>query len=206
MIKNPIHENFPLYKIIPGAFFGILSAVVGVIGDILAYSLFPGYAMSKNMISELGIGPGAIFFNVGVFFSGLLAIPYVIYLGSNLLSHNQTHKTHLQVAIAGSIISSLALSFIGVFPADPNNYTIFLIHGITATICYTGAIVYLVIFGTHILKDNRFLNFFAYLAFTTAFLFGIVISSWIPLIQWIANIFIITWTVTTSLYMLYHKI
>ena len=35
--------------------FGLVSVLIGVSGDIISALLFPGYDMSKNMISELPI-------------------------------------------------------------------------------------------------------------------------------------------------------
>ncbi|MFW9936776.1 MAG: hypothetical protein ACFFD5_03960, partial [Candidatus Thorarchaeota archaeon] len=61
-----------VFDIIPGAIFGILSVIVGLLGDFLALLFFPEYNLTL-MISKLGIGPGGIFFNVGTILSGFFA-------------------------------------------------------------------------------------------------------------------------------------
>ncbi len=195
-----------LYNRIHGGVFGLLSVIVGVCGDILAASLFPGYSIFSNMISQLGTGPGAIYFNIGVFLAGFLAVPYVIYLGKISLEHENGNKAFLKIAIIASVISSITLGLIGVVPAYIDNFTILLIHGTIAAICYIAAAVYLLIYSRYMLKDERFSNIFAYIAFINAVLFIIVVFTWLPLIQWMANICIIIWTTLVSAYMLYKKI
>ncbi len=44
------------------------------LGLIVAEALYPGYSISDNYISDLGIGPSSIIFNSSIFFLGLLSI------------------------------------------------------------------------------------------------------------------------------------
>ena len=173
-----------LYSKIHGGLFGLLSVIVGVCGDILAASQFPGYSIFSNMISELGTGPGAIYFNVGVLLAGLLAVPYVIYLGKITSENENVNKLLLKIAIIASVISSLTLASIGLVPAIIDNFAILFLHGTIAAICYITAAAYLFIYGGFMLKDERFLNVFSYIAFINAILFLMVVFSWLPLIQW----------------------
>ncbi len=62
----------------PGFIFGIIAIIIGLTGDFLAISYYPGYSITKDMVSTLGVGPGAIYFNLGTFYSGLFAIPFYI--------------------------------------------------------------------------------------------------------------------------------
>ena len=194
-----------LFNRIHGGVFGLLSVIIGVCGDILAASVFPGYSIFSNMISELGTGPGAIFFNVGVFLAGFLAVPYLIYLGKVTLENENGNKTLLRIGIVASVISSITLGLIGVVPAIIENYTILFIHGLIATICYIAAAAYLIIYCRFMLKDKRFSNILAYIALVNAILFLIVVFTWQPPIQWSANICIIIWTTLISINMLYKK-
>ncbi|MHA1148986.1 MAG: DUF998 domain-containing protein [Promethearchaeota archaeon] len=195
-----------VFQVIPPGIFGLLSVLVGVSGDIISASLYPGFSITKNMISDLGVGPGGIFFNFGVIFSGILAIPYVIHLNKTVLEPHRVKPWIFRLALFGSVISSIALSLIGVFPAYQNNFTILLIHGIIATICYIGVIIYLTIYGRLILRDERFSNGFGYFTLIVACLFIIVLLTWLPLIQWIANVGIIIWTTLAASYLLHKKI
>ena len=70
-----------LLNFMPGGVYGILSMVIGIIGDILAILYYPGYNMIDNMVSDLSRGIGSIFFNFGLIFSGLVAIPFYLHLG-----------------------------------------------------------------------------------------------------------------------------
>jgi hypothetical membrane protein len=45
-----------------------------VLGMIVSEALYPGYSVSDNYISDLGVGPSSIIFNSSVFLMGLLLI------------------------------------------------------------------------------------------------------------------------------------
>ncbi|MEM4141260.1 MAG: DUF998 domain-containing protein, partial [Nitrososphaeria archaeon] len=47
---------------------------------IVAEALYPGYNISFNYISDLGVGPSASIFNSSVFLLGLTAVSSVYYL------------------------------------------------------------------------------------------------------------------------------
>ncbi|MFX1517685.1 MAG: DUF998 domain-containing protein [Promethearchaeota archaeon] len=53
-----------------------------VLGLTIAEALYPGYSVSDNYISDLGIGPLSIIFNSSVFLLGLLLI-----IGTYFLRH-----------------------------------------------------------------------------------------------------------------------
>lgn len=192
-------------NIIPGGLFGLFSVLIGIGGDIIAFLHFPGYSIFYNMISELGTGPGGIFFNIGVFISGLVAIPFDVHLGKILLKEEKSRLTY-RAGLASSIVSCISLSMIGVFPADQSRPIIFLLHGTFAFISFLGGAIYLVIFGNSMMNDDRFSNKLAWYCFIVATLFLSVIFSWLPLVEWIANFGIISWSIITASYMLKKKI
>ena len=47
------------YNSIPAPIYGLLSAIVGLSGDVISIALFEGYNFNR-MISVLGTGPGGI--------------------------------------------------------------------------------------------------------------------------------------------------
>jgi len=55
---------------------------------IIAEALYPGYSVSGNYISDLGVGPSAIVFNSSVFLLGLLLLA-----GTYFLRHSPNFKT-----------------------------------------------------------------------------------------------------------------
>jgi hypothetical membrane protein len=58
---------------VAGALF-FIAASQFVLGLIVAETLYPGYSVSKNYISDLGVGPSSMIFNSSVFLTGLLLI------------------------------------------------------------------------------------------------------------------------------------
>ena len=56
-----------------GILFFIASAQF-ILGLIVAEALYPGYSISDNYISDLGVGPSSVIFNSSVFILGLLPI------------------------------------------------------------------------------------------------------------------------------------
>jgi hypothetical membrane protein len=56
-----------------GILFFIASAQFAL-GLIVAEALYPGYSISDNYISDLGIGPSSVIFNSSIFILGLLSI------------------------------------------------------------------------------------------------------------------------------------
>ncbi len=54
-----------------------------VLGFTISEALYPGYSVSDNYISDLGIGPSSIIFNSSVFLLGLLLL-----IGTYFLRHS----------------------------------------------------------------------------------------------------------------------
>jgi hypothetical membrane protein len=54
-----------------------------VLGLIVAEALYPGYSVSGNYVSDLGVGPSSAIFNSSIFLLGLLSI-----IGAYFLPHN----------------------------------------------------------------------------------------------------------------------
>jgi len=54
----------------------------------IAEALYPGYSVSDNYVSDLGIGPSSIVFNSSVFLLGLLLL-----VGTSFLRHSSNFKT-----------------------------------------------------------------------------------------------------------------
>jgi len=190
-----------LFEVVPGGIFGLLSVIIGVSGDIIASIFFPGYNIAENMISDLGRGPGAIFYNVGVIIAGLVAIPFGFYLGNSLNSEEVKDGT-VRLMMLCYFISAIALSLSGVFPGIESKNLILFLHGLFAFISFICAALYLAVFGLLVLRDDRYFDGLAYFGFIVVVLLIIVVLTWLPLIEWIANFGIIFWTIFIALYFL----
>jgi len=65
-----------------------IAATQFVLGLTIAEALYPGYSVSNNYISDLGIGPSALIFNSSAFLLGLLLL-----IGTYFLRHISNFKT-----------------------------------------------------------------------------------------------------------------
>jgi len=191
------------YNIIPAPIYGLLSAMTGLIGDVIAIALFPSYNFNF-MISALGAGPGAVFFNIGTILSGMFALLFYLYMIKVI--GNKTNEPKLQkVGRFFAINSCIFFSLVGVFPTS-TNMMLFILHGTFALISWLSAIIYLSLFSSLIIKNKNIPIFFGYLALITAGIIIVFLLTWIPIIEWILALAITVWITLPAVYMLYRKI
>jgi hypothetical membrane protein len=194
---------FNTYHVIPAPIYGLLSALIGISGDIISILLFEGFSLN-HMISALGTGPGGIFFNSGTFLSGIFALLFYLYLIKAIGKETNDPKKH-RVGSFFAITSCIFFSLVGVFPTSPN-LILFVLHGTVALICWLSAIVYLSIFSILIYKSKNFSRFFTYLALITAGTIIVFLLTWIPIIEWIMASAVSIWIILISAYLLYRKV
>lgn len=192
-----------IYNSIPAPIYGVLSAVVGLVGDIIAIALFPTFNFN-HMISALGAGPGALYFNMGTILSGLFALLFYLYL-IEVIGKESNHPKQQKVGRFFAINSCIFFSLVGVFPTSTNTI-LFVLHGTFALISWLSAIIYLSIFSSLIFKNKVIPKFFGYLALITAGTIIVFLLTWIPIIEWIMALAITVWITLPSVYMLYRKI
>jgi hypothetical membrane protein len=96
------------YERIAGTLF-FVAASQFVLVLVVAEALYPGYSISANYISDLGIGPSAIYFNSSVFFMGLLLL-----IGSYFLQRAVDYKM-LTVLL---VLTAVGAMGVGVFTED----------------------------------------------------------------------------------------
>jgi hypothetical membrane protein len=80
-----------------------------VLGLIVSEALYPGYSVSANYISDLGVGPSAVYFNSSVFLMGLL-----IMVGAYFLQRALDYKV-LTVLL---VLTAVGAMGVGVFTED----------------------------------------------------------------------------------------
>lgn len=93
-----------------------------ILGLIIAEAYYPGYNISQNYISDLGIGPSAIIFNVSIFLLG-----FFIILGTYFLYKVLNNK----VFIIMLVLIGLGCMGVGIFTDDVQP-----IHNIAAIIIF----------------------------------------------------------------------
>ncbi|MCX8188235.1 MAG: DUF998 domain-containing protein [Nitrososphaeria archaeon] len=91
---------------------------------IVAEALYPGYSISENYISDLGVGPSALIFNSSIFVLGVTAVVSVHYLRQFILDRKSFH-----IAL---FLCGVGTMGVGIFPE--NFGIIHLISALTAFI------------------------------------------------------------------------
>lgn len=188
-----------------GPISGLLSVIVYSIGIIISYILFTGFDFNC-MVSWLGgeYSPGAIFFNVGVFLSGLFAIPFFIYLHKRTKAEVLNKQLRMS-AIFLALSSCLFFSLIGLFPSLLYNFTFYIVHGIVFSISMITGIAYLLIYSIIFFKSKNFKKILSYIGFTIIVTMIIFLFTWIPIFEWLMTFAIIFWMVFVSTYLLVKK-
>lgn len=96
------------YSTMAGVIF-FLAAAQFILALFIAEALYPGYSISNNYISDLGVGPSSIIFNISVFLQGLLFIIATFFL------HRAFQLKILTVLLALAAIGSMG---VGIFTEE----------------------------------------------------------------------------------------
>ncbi len=201
------------FKIIPGGIFGILSGLIGIICDFIAIALYPRYSILHDMVSTLGVGPGADFFNYGLIFSGIFAVIFYIYL-SLTFDKEDSSNTFIKTTFIIAIISSLLMSTIGIFPAIQDKKLIILLHYLAALSTWLTGITYCLMVASLFMKSSKYTNYLSIIAFIPAFMMTTLLifiitpftQDLVPFTEWIMVFSVIGFIIFISSYTLYKKI
>jgi len=104
-----------------GAFFFVAVTQL-IIGLFVSEGQYPGYSLSLNYVSDLGVGPSSTIFNSSVFLLGVL-----IAVGTYFLRHSSELVTVRRLLF----IMAIGAMGVGVFTKD---FT--LIHGVVSSIAF----------------------------------------------------------------------
>jgi hypothetical membrane protein len=193
------------YNIFINPIFGILSALIGLLGDFLSFLFFENYNMFSNYVSELGVSEGGLFFNLSIIFSGIIVIPFFLKFIS-VLSNEGIMEDLKRVAFVFSMISVSFFIMIGIFPSDPSIPLSFTLHGIVAFITWLTGMVYLTLFGIMMIIDPRYNGLLSLTTFGQIILIFLFLITWQPLIEWIATFGTVFFLIANSIYMIYKKL
>jgi hypothetical protein len=202
---------------VSGGFYGLLSIMFGIIGDIVAIILYPGYDFTKSAVSTLCRGPGWFFFQSGTVLSGIFAVFFVISL-SRSFNEKEVGKKFNRMTIFVALIS--CTTFIGLGFFCGSNPIVALIHGTCAVITWISGSVYITSFNILMSRDSQYSNFLVYIGFLTSFiLFSMIVLFFLhffpdlrflmfilPTIEWLNTISLIIWYFVISTYMIVKKI
>ena len=87
----------------------IIAAAQFTLCLIIAEALYPGYSVSANYISDLGVGPSAIIFNTSVFLLGLLLLT---------ATYLQRHNPNLKTLNTLLLLMAIGAMGVGIFTKD----------------------------------------------------------------------------------------
>ncbi len=206
-----------LNNFIPGSLFGLFSIISGIIGDIIALSMFPEYDFMEMAVSALCLGPGGLFFNFGNMFSGIFALIFVNYLGSTF-TENDNNKNLIKGANITANIACVSFIILGAFCGS--NIVFRYLHGTAAIISYVFGFCYITMYNILMIKDSKYSEYLGYFGFFVSFIFALLIILFLlhlipplffihlslPLIEWLSTIAVILWYLIIPVYMIYKKI
>ena len=94
--------------------------IIYILISVISQALFPeSYSILRNTISNQGnsiINPqGYLIFNIGVFFIGFALIPHILFIMNHI---RRTSKIIAYISAVFSVIGSISLSLLGVFPEE----------------------------------------------------------------------------------------
>jgi hypothetical membrane protein len=192
-------------KLAPGGVYGISSVLIRIFGDFLAYLYFPGYNMLDNMVSDLGVGPGWLFFSLGLIFSGIVSVPFYVSFARSLQNEVVNEKM-LKAALTFYYISNATYILIGFFPSCENIPLIYTAHGFLAVISWVTGLTYLILFSKLMIHDSKYSRLAAYSGFILIIFIILFLITWYPLFEWIMEFAWMTWILYISSYTIYHEL
>ncbi|NVM18321.1 MAG: DUF998 domain-containing protein [Candidatus Lokiarchaeota archaeon] len=100
-------KEFPFFKKLnnsfPASISGLLSFGISLFTHLIGILLYPNYDMTRMAISFLGDGYGGIIYRSGLILTGIIGIPFCVYLGKSF-DNEDTKEPIRQLALIGSII------------------------------------------------------------------------------------------------------
>jgi len=194
-----------LLSIAPGWFYGLLSAVSGVVFVFISFYQAPKEGIFENYISNLGVQSGfaGLCFNLGLIIAGLLAVPFFVYIGRALEREGLNVKWRNRTVII-SIIASITLSVIGFLPAY--NFTIGVVHATLAGVFFYCALAYCVLYSLLMWPDPRYSRIQSIIGFSVAGVFAIfLLTGWV-ILEWALFFAIAFYVSELAIYVLIKKI
>nr|MDO8081185.1 DUF998 domain-containing protein [Candidatus Freyarchaeota archaeon] len=199
--------------ILIGGVFAVVSMAVAIfciLGAVVTYSGLPfrflavrwlpgpipwlntGYSMLSQYISELGIGPSASMFNIGLIITGILSLP--IFPG---LLGRFRDSVIAKIAIVLGVVAAVALIGVGLFPMVVSSY-----HGLVSIIFFISIGIAIVLLSYMMLKVTFFPKAIAVYGFAFVVVDLIFLIFGDPLPEWAVFFVIVTWILAVGVWVL----
>ncbi|MHA2037472.1 MAG: hypothetical protein ACW98X_13635 [Promethearchaeota archaeon] len=221
---NELFDN--LFNKVPGYIFGLLTFIIGFLGDVLALIFSPEYQMWRYSSSMLGLMTGGIFIRVGFIISNIFAIPFLIYFGRALKDEN-VNEIVRKIAVGAGIFTAVSVILTGVFTG--RGVFMDTLHGVFALFSFIGGAITCSIYTFLLTKNPKFKRTIIYSGivfsgiivtylipfFITSFCdffqnicysFGVAIYTIMPTYEWTMLFGILLWYLSNSIYLAKEKL
>ncbi len=199
-MKKQFYFFNKLNNLFPGSVFGLISFGISLFAHLIGVLLYPNYDMTKIAISFLGDGYGGMIYRVGLILTGIISIPFCLFMGRSF-NKEDTIEPLRKLAVIGSIIYCVSLIFIGCFWRS--NAVVSFIHGLSAFLCWVDGLIFISLISVLMLKDVRYPKSIAFFGFIVAGTFLLHLTVLTSITQWIMTLSIMLWVWIISSYMLY---
>jgi len=202
-MKKLLDFFLKFYNLLPGSIYGLIAFGISILAHLFGVLLYPQYDMTTMTVSQLSNGYGGIFYRISLIFTGIIGVPFCIYLSNAFLNRNKLNYLR-KLALYLSLIYCISLIMIGYFWGV--NIIISYIHGSFAVVAWISGFIFVSLFGILMFNDVRFPKSLVYFSFVVAatFLTHLIILS--PITQWIMTLSIMFWVWILSSFMLYKRI
>ena len=167
-------------------FYPFIGAIIFLVFTYLAINTYNDYDFFGQTLSELGVGPSAIYFNIGIILTGLFMLPFY----ASMYSKSKTSK----FSSATGVMSALSLIFVGIFTLD-----YLMLHLLVAFCFFILSALTITLY-----EVDRFLSGKVELLCINQILVSVIILSYIfvfnnPFMQKFSVFLIILWILMTNL-------
>ena len=131
---------------VPGSYFGLASGLLSLLVLVLAallHSITDPITPFNHFISSLGVGPNGarLVFSVGIPLSGIVAVPYFVYLSRFLWSKSEEggagKNTFVLAGFLSAIASVVGLLMLCIFDLSHDKLSL---HAVGSAIFFSGAV------------------------------------------------------------------
>ena len=190
------------FNIFPGSVYGLISFGISIITHLLGVLMYPNYNITYMAISVLGDGYGGLIYRIGLILTGIIALPFCIFLGATF-NKNSTNGPIRKIALSGSFVYCISLILIGYFWGT--NIVISFLHGLFAFIAWVDGLIFIGFFSILMFIDSNYPRTIGVFGFYVAGTFLLHLLVFSSITQWIMTLSIMLWTWVVSSYMLYKR-
>lgn len=190
--------------------FGLVGIIISSILLFMAVLLTPGYNPLEDTVSSLALGPAKSLFSIAFVIGGSMGIPFYIYLERELSNLNEIIR---RLATAISIITCVCIALVGIIPDETYIEIFRVFHSIVAFFSFISSVVYIGLFSILMYLSSKesqisrisFRKYHAILGFIIVGVLIILLTTLLPIIEWIMTILILAWIFITSIYIVAYK-